>query len=54
LLRVGCLKGLHDHGYRGVLSLETEGDFSIEDAEVMIRDSRQFLLQALAALEQQA
>jgi sugar phosphate isomerase/epimerase len=51
---VGCLKVLHDHGYRGVLSLETEGDFSIEDAEVMIRDSRQFLLQALAALEQQA
>ncbi|MGI6609725.1 MAG: sugar phosphate isomerase/epimerase family protein [Limnochordia bacterium] len=51
---VGCLKVLHEHGYRGVLSLETEGDFSIEDGEVIIRDSRQFLLQALAALEQQA
>lgn len=50
---VGCLKILKEHGYGGVLSVETEGEFSLEDGEKLIRDSRQFLLKTLETLERE-
>ncbi len=43
----GCLEVLRDAGYRGPLSLETEGDFSIDDGEKLIRESRDYLLKTL-------
>lgn len=39
----GCLKVLRDNGYDGVLSLETEGEFSAEEGEKLIEESRHYL-----------
>ena len=43
----GCLEVLRDAGYRGPLSLETEGEFSLEEGEKLIRESREYLLKTL-------
>ena len=39
----GCLKVLRDNGYNGVLSLETEGEFSAGEGERLIKESRYYL-----------
>ena len=38
-----CLKVLKDNGYDGVLSLETEGEFSAEEGEKLIKESHHYL-----------
>lgn len=45
----GCLDVLRQHGYRGALSLETEGEFSADDGQKLIEESRTWLLKALAS-----
>ena len=40
----GCLEVLRQHGYEGVLSLETEGEFGPEEGQRLIEASREFLL----------
>jgi len=47
----GCLEVLRDAGYQGPLSLETEGDFSIDDGEKLIRESRDYLLKTLKEIQ---
>lgn len=42
-----CLKVLKENNYNGVLSLETEGDFNAQAGEVLIRESREYLLRIL-------
>jgi sugar phosphate isomerase/epimerase len=44
----GCLQVLKQHGYAGVLSLETEGDFEAEQVQTLIAASRQYLVNAVA------
>jgi sugar phosphate isomerase/epimerase len=44
----GCLKVLKRHGYQGVLSLETEGEFSADQVQPLIEASRAFLVKAVA------
>jgi len=44
----GCLDVLKRHGYSGVLSLETEGEFSADEGQKLIEESRAWLLKALA------
>ena len=44
----GCLAVLKAQGYQGVLSLETEGDFSAEEGQHLIEASRKYLQEALA------
>jgi sugar phosphate isomerase/epimerase len=39
----GCLQVLSNHGYQGVVSLETEGDETPDDMQQLIERSRQFL-----------
>jgi sugar phosphate isomerase/epimerase len=46
----GCLRVLKEHGYTGVLSLETEGEFDAEEGQRLIEASRAYLTQALAKL----
>ena len=40
----GCLRVLRQHGYDGVLSLETEGELGPEEGQRLIEVSREFLL----------
>jgi len=40
----GCLDVLRRHGYSGALSLETEGEFDIDTASALIRESKDYLL----------
>jgi sugar phosphate isomerase/epimerase len=47
---LGCLKILKEAGFAGVLSYETEGWEETEEAEKMIRESREWMINALAAL----
>jgi sugar phosphate isomerase/epimerase len=44
---IGCLNILHEAGFTGVLSYETEGWEEPEEAEDMIKQSREFLINAL-------
>ena len=44
----GCLDVLEEHGYAGVVSLETEGDFGPEEGQRLIEESRAYLLHVLA------
>lgn len=44
----GCLDVLQRRGYRGVLSLETEGEFNAEEGQKLIEESRAWLLSVLA------
>ena len=44
---IGCLKILKEAGFTGVLSYETEGWEESEEAEEMIKQSREFLINAL-------
>jgi sugar phosphate isomerase/epimerase len=44
----GCIAVLKSHGYQGVLSLETEGDLGVDEAQGMIEASRTYLQEALA------
>lgn len=43
----GCIEVLRQHGYRGALSLETEGEFGAEEGQRLIETSRRFLLDAV-------
>jgi len=45
---LGCLKVLKQHGYHGVLSLETEGEFSADQVQPLVEASRAFLVKAVA------
>lgn len=47
---MGCLRVLKKTGFTGVLSYETEGWEEPEESEDMIRESRQYLLDALKRL----
>ena len=44
---IGCLRILKEAGFTGVLSYETEGWEEAEEAEDMIKQSREFLINAL-------
>ena len=47
----GCLEVLKEHGYGGVLSLETEGEFAaVEEGQELIEASRTYLLEVLKEL----
>ncbi len=48
---LGCLKILKESGYLGVLSFETEGWEESEEADEMIKKSRDFLINALDKLK---
>lgn len=50
----GCLNVLKRHDYSGVLSLETEGEFSAEEGQKLIEESRMWLLNALTRQRQRA
>lgn len=39
----GCLQVLSSHGYEGVVSLETEGEFTPEEGQKLIEASRDYL-----------
>jgi len=43
-----CLQALKQHGYTGVLSLETEGEYDPEQAQRLIEASRRYLTKTLA------
>lgn len=43
----GCLEVLREHGYRGALSLETEGEFDAEQGQRLIEASRAWLVKAV-------
>jgi len=47
---IGCLRVLKQHGYRGVLSLETEGGFGPEEGQRLIEASRTYLTGSLARI----
>jgi sugar phosphate isomerase/epimerase len=47
---VGCLKVLKQHGYTGVLSLETEGEFDAEQGQRLIETSRTYLVDVLGRI----
>ena len=47
---LGCLRVLKQHGYKGVLSLETEGGFAPDEGQRLIETSRAYLTEALASL----
>ncbi|NQT52577.1 TIM barrel protein [bacterium] len=47
---IGCLQVLKQHGYTGVLSLETEGAFDAEQGQRLIEASRAYLMEALAKI----
>jgi sugar phosphate isomerase/epimerase len=46
----GCLQVLKQHGYAGVLSLETEGEFGSDEGQRLIEASRGYLMRTLASL----
>ncbi|HIE09921.1 MAG TPA: hypothetical protein EYP65_08755, partial [Armatimonadetes bacterium] len=41
----GCIRVLKEAGYEGALSVETEGEHSPEEGQVLIEKSRRYLLQ---------
>jgi sugar phosphate isomerase/epimerase len=43
----GCLDVLKQHGYTGALSLETEGEYNVEDTQRLIEVSRAYLRKTL-------
>lgn len=45
-----CLRVLKEHGYAGVLSLETEGEFSADEGQKLIEASRNYLVKTLAEI----
>ena len=45
-----CLRVLKRHGYKGVVSLETEGEFGAEEGQRLIEASKAFLDKAIAQL----
>ena len=47
---IGCLRVLKQHGYRGTLSLETEGEFDAEQGQHLIEASRGYLLKTLGSI----
>ncbi len=49
----GCLEVLREHGYEGVLSLETEGETSPEEGQRLIERSREYLLNVLEKLPEE-
>ncbi len=48
----GCIEVLHAAGYQGALSLETEGNESLESTRAMISQSKRYLQKTLQALSQ--
>ncbi len=44
----GCIALLKEHGYKGVVSLETEGDSGAEEGQALVEASRLFLQKELA------
>lgn len=48
----GCLDVLQDHGYSGVLSLETEGECDAEDGQALIEQSHRYLVELLQRLRE--
>ena len=48
-----CLGVLHQHGYNGVLSLETEGEGDPEEGQRLIEQSRAYLLSVLKELAEE-
>ena len=48
----GCIRVLKQHGYAGVLSLETEGDLAAEPAQRLIELSRAYLKGGVGVLDQ--
>ena len=46
----GCLQVLKQHGYAGVLSLATEGEFEADQVQPLIAASRQYLVNAVAEI----
>jgi sugar phosphate isomerase/epimerase len=46
----GCLKVLKQHGYTGVLSLETEGEFGADEVQPLIEASRAYLVKTVAEI----
>jgi sugar phosphate isomerase/epimerase len=47
----GCLRTLKDAGYKGALSLETEGEFGADEGQGLIERSRGYLTKAMADLD---
>ena len=47
---LGCLRVLKEHGYNGMLSLETEGEFDAEEGQRLIEGSRSWLTATVASL----
>ncbi|MDD4870583.1 MAG: sugar phosphate isomerase/epimerase [Kiritimatiellae bacterium] len=45
-----CLQVLKERGYSGVLSLETEGEFSADEGQKLIEASRRYLVKTLAEI----
>ncbi len=43
-----CIDVLRQHGYQGVLSLETEGEFDADEGQRLIEASRRYLVETLA------
>jgi len=43
----GCLRILKEHGYDGVISVETEGEFTADEGQKLIEESRAYLIQTL-------
>ena len=43
----GCIDVLKESGYDGVVSLETEGEFSADESQTLIEESRAFLAEVL-------
>jgi len=48
---LGCLRVLKKHGYKGVLSLETEGELEPEPGQRLIETSRAYLTRSLAEID---
>ena len=46
----GCLQVLKKHGYAGVLSLETEGEFGADEVQPLIEASRAYLVKTVAEI----
>ena len=42
----GCLRVLHQNGFEGVLSWQTEGFQTAEETRAWMKESRQFMIQA--------
>ena len=43
----GCLRILKEHGYDGVICVETEGEFTADEGQKLIEESRAYLIQTL-------